>query len=81
MGYFPDGLDIDKETGIISGTAEKPGEFKFTIHAYNQYADTTKELTITVGRKPSSSSGGGCDTGFGIFAFAVLFALKGAKKS
>ena len=58
-GEFSDGLTIDEEDGVISGTATKGGEFKFTIYASNEYASTSKELKISIPCRSDEGNFGG----------------------
>lgn len=48
---LPDGLTIDRHTGIITGTATKNGQYKVAITAQSSYGSDTKELEITIGEK------------------------------
>lgn len=47
-GSLPPGLELDDETGAITGTPTEEGEFTFTVKADNGYGSITKELTITI---------------------------------
>ncbi|MEV0634400.1 putative Ig domain-containing protein [Streptomyces sp. NPDC050619] len=49
---LPDGLGVDKRTGLISGTPTETGEFKVTATAGNAAGDGTATLTLTVGTPP-----------------------------
>ncbi|KKD06032.1 Ig family protein [Streptomyces sp. WM6386] len=49
---LPDGLRLDKRTGLISGTPTETGEFKVTTTAGNATGDGTGTLTLTVGTPP-----------------------------
>jgi hypothetical protein len=51
-GGLPDGLRVDKRTGLISGTPTQTGEFKVTTTAGNAAGDATGTLTLTVGTPP-----------------------------
>lgn len=46
---LPDGLTLDKKTGIITGKVEKPGEYQVTLTAANSKGKDTGMLTIRVG--------------------------------
>lgn len=49
---LPDGLRVDRRTGLISGTPTETGEFKVTTTAGNAAGDATGTLTLTVGTPP-----------------------------
>ncbi|MFI9759962.1 alginate lyase family protein [Streptomyces sp. NPDC051963] len=49
---LPDGLRVDKRTGLVSGTPRQTGEFKVTTTAGNAAGDGTGALTLTVGTPP-----------------------------
>jgi fibronectin type 3 domain-containing protein len=49
---LPDGLRLDKRTGMISGTPTETGEFTVTTTAGNAAGDATGTLTLTVGTPP-----------------------------
>ncbi|WP_435281843.1 alginate lyase family protein [Streptomyces koelreuteriae] len=49
---LPEGLHLDKRTGLISGTPTRTGEFTVTAGAGNAAGDTTGTLTLTVGTPP-----------------------------
>ncbi|MCX4704458.1 alginate lyase family protein [Streptomyces sp. NBC_01373] len=49
---LPDGLRIDKRTGLISGTPTGTGEFTITTTVGNAAGDGTGTLTLTVGTPP-----------------------------
>ncbi|KUN57389.1 Ig family protein [Streptomyces canus] len=51
---LPDGLRIDKRTGLISGTPNETGEFIVGTTAGNAAGDGTGTLTLTVGTPPPS---------------------------
>ncbi|WP_405868052.1 alginate lyase family protein [Streptomyces sp. NBC_00005] len=46
---LPDGLRVDRRTGLISGTPLKTGEFTITTTAGNAAGNGTGTLTLTVG--------------------------------
>ena len=46
---LPDGLTLDKTTGIITGVIQKPGEYVVTFVAENKHGKSEKEFTIVVG--------------------------------
>jgi hypothetical protein len=50
-GNLPDGLILDKKTGIITGKVEKQGEYKVTLTVRNIRGEDSKVLTIKVGEK------------------------------
>ena len=54
-GSLPDGLNLNKDTGKISGTPTTVGSYTFTIKAENNYGSASKELTIDIGTTPSYS--------------------------
>ncbi|MER6154780.1 alginate lyase family protein [Streptomyces sp. NPDC001868] len=49
---LPDGLRVDRRTGLISGTPTRTGEFTVTTTAGNAAGDGTGTLTLTVGTPP-----------------------------
>ncbi len=82
-GHFPEGLTLNSQTGLISGTLTTLGTYNFTVQARNSYASASKSYTVNVrdtgsgGSSASSGGGGGCNSSLGIMAIAVLgFALR-----
>lgn len=49
---LPDGLRVDKRTGLICGTPNESGEFTITTTAGNAAGDGTATLALTVGTPP-----------------------------
>lgn len=49
---LPDGLRVDRRTGLICGTPNETGEFTLTTTAGNAAGDGTGTLTLTVGTPP-----------------------------
>lgn len=49
---LPDGLRLDRRTGVISGTPHESGEFTVTTTAGNAAGDGTGKFTLTVGTPP-----------------------------
>ncbi|MGW1612906.1 alginate lyase family protein [Streptomyces sp. NPDC002285] len=49
---LPDGLRLDRRTGLIAGTPTEAGEFTVTTTAGNASGDGTGTLTVTVGMPP-----------------------------
>ena len=47
-GSLPDGLNLDTDTGAITGTPTATGTFNFTVKATNTSGSDTKTLSITV---------------------------------
>ncbi|MBQ3446486.1 MAG: putative Ig domain-containing protein, partial [Synergistaceae bacterium] len=86
-GVLPTGLTLGSN-GVISGVPTEAGEFTFTVQAQAGGREGIREFTITIAGNPawvspdvvvesrdfrtSSGGGGGCDSGFGILALAVL---------
>ncbi|MFB6342148.1 putative Ig domain-containing protein [Saccharicrinis sp. FJH62] len=46
---LPKGLDLNKNTGIITGKIIKPGEYQVKLTAQNSYGKDVKDLCIKVG--------------------------------
>ena len=64
-GSLPDGLSLDAKTGLISGTANKTGDFAFTIVATNRVGSAeTQSLSIQVGISPSEPFAAMPENGF-----------------
>jgi len=55
-GILPDGLTLDPQTGLISGTATEYGEFIITVKFENICGEDTQEITITVCTEPKITS-------------------------
>jgi alpha-galactosidase len=53
VNNLPEGLSIDKNTGIITGKATKAGSYKVNVSVENQYGKDSKDLTIIIGEKIS----------------------------
>jgi hypothetical protein len=49
---LPDGLRVDRRTGLIHGTPRETGQFTVTTTAGNAAGDGTGTLTLTVGAPP-----------------------------
>ncbi|MER6180267.1 alginate lyase family protein [Streptomyces sp. NPDC001652] len=49
---LPDGLRLDKRTGLICGTPDETGEFTVSTTAGNASGDATGTLALTVGTPP-----------------------------
>ncbi|WP_416978319.1 alginate lyase family protein [Streptomyces sp. T028] len=49
---LPDGLRLDKRTGVVSGTPDETGEFTVVTTAGNAAGDGSGTLTLTVGTPP-----------------------------
>lgn len=48
---LPEGLTVDKKTGIISGKVLNSGEYTVTLVAKNNFGSTTSKLKIVIGDK------------------------------
>ena len=46
---LPDGLNLDVNTGRITGTVTTPGEYEVMLHAENEFGGSMRELRIVVG--------------------------------
>lgn len=49
IDHLPEGLQLDKQTGIITGQLNKKGTYKTTINISNRYGVASKSFTIKVG--------------------------------
>jgi hypothetical protein len=47
-GALPDGLDLDENTGTISGTPTTAGTFSFTVQVDDGLGTDTRALTILI---------------------------------
>jgi hypothetical protein len=47
-GTLPDGLSLDKSTGVISGTPKAAGTYSFTVQADDGLKKATKALSINI---------------------------------
>ena len=48
---LPEGILLNKETGIMTGKIEKPGSYTMTLKAKNSYGSFTRKFTLVVGNK------------------------------
>lgn len=48
-GTLPDGLSLDSDTGVISGTPTAPGTSNFTVQVVSGAQAATRALSITIG--------------------------------
>jgi alpha-galactosidase len=48
---LPDGLSLDSNTGIISGSAKKEGEYTVKLRAVNEKGNAERDLKIIIGSK------------------------------
>lgn len=74
---LPDGLALNAENGVISGTPTTAGEYSFTVTATNVKGEDSHKFTLKVAESdvnPGGGSGGssGCNAGAGIFALLAL---------
>jgi alpha-galactosidase len=46
---LPDGVTVDPKTGFISGKANKPGQYKVTLHASNALGKADSKFKLVVG--------------------------------
>lgn len=51
VNNLPEGVKLDAENGILSGSIKNAGEYKLTITAENAKGSDTKDFTIVVGDK------------------------------
>lgn len=48
---LPEGIVMDEETGVLTGTIQKEGEYSMTLMASNSHGSFSKEFTLKVGVK------------------------------
>ncbi len=48
-GILPPGLNLDSDTGIISGSPTRAGTYTFTVQAASGYSVAQKQFTLTIG--------------------------------
>ncbi|MBQ7544699.1 MAG: putative Ig domain-containing protein [Synergistaceae bacterium] len=80
-GTLPPGLTLGSN-GLISGTPEEAGTFRFIVRAAVLTREGTRQLAITIAPAvesgdvsddvPASGGGGGCDSGFSALGLAVV---------
>lgn len=89
-GNLPSGLNLNSQSGLISGTLNRAGNYNFTITASNSYARASKSFSVNVTssgqsnttlKSSSESSSGGCNSGLGIFAALISGAMLIFKRS
>lgn len=54
---LPAGLELDKQTGKITGIPKKIGKYSFTVTAANAYGSAEKSVTLTVAKFPTAVKG------------------------
>ena len=47
-GTLPPGLTLDPETGVLSGTATRPGTYTFTVRAENEFGFDEATYTVVI---------------------------------
>jgi C1A family cysteine protease/putative cell wall-binding protein len=55
-GRIPDGLTLNAETGMLTGTYSKTGTYTFTLKAANESGTDEKEFSVFVGTKRISGT-------------------------
>lgn len=58
-GELPEGLTLDEQTGIISGTAEECGDYSIVIRALNPAGSDIKRLNLVIKENTVSENGTG----------------------
>lgn len=49
--HLPPGVKLDKNSGRLSGTVAKPGEYTITLNARNKQGNTSRDLKLVAGEK------------------------------
>ena len=55
-GVLPDGLTLNPATGVLSGTATRPGTYTFTVRAENEYGYDDQTYTLVIAEDASATT-------------------------
>ena len=82
---WPDGLELDHNTGVLSGTPNVEGEYKLnvTVRLSSTTETTDQEFTLTIRASnygADEGGSGGCTSGAGISGLALVSMMFLAKQ-
>lgn len=63
---LPDGANLDKETGILTGEVSQKGTYNIILRAKNAIGETEREFRLVVGNEISLTPPMGCNTWGGL---------------
>jgi alpha-galactosidase len=74
---LPPDLHLDQETGIITGTVKRPGEYSVTVTASNSLGEARKRLRIVAGDQLALTPPMGWNSWNGLLAVRAGFRFSG----